>query len=301
MIQRGLRCLIIAALCSITVSAYADGVTVGLYAPTMPFTGTAARVETASKLADHFGAALGSNAVGRVYARASDFAAAVKKGEVTMALIDVAYLAHSGGNYTVVATVVRGGEIARPWQLVAKNATTLAQLQGKSLLVPSIGGRENDFVYAALFGGELPRNFFSKVDVAPDSISGLTALSLGKADAAVVPGGVELPSGFASVLSLTSAADAVVVVYGSDAQVRSKIAAAVASFTGSGVVGGLRTSDADVVKSLGRRFVVPVRRGPMAVPPAKFVVGELVVGAVQQIARPLLSTFVAHSDFSSLD
>jgi len=278
----------------------AENITVGMFTPSLPYAGTGARVEAAAKLADHLGAALGGTGVGRVYARATDFAAAVKKGEVGAALVDVAYLSHTPSAYSVVATVVRGGEVARPWQLVSKAGTTLAQLRGKTLLVPTLGGRENDFVYAALLGGELPRDYFAKIDTAPDSVSAVAAVGLGKADAVVVPGGVTLPSGLVSILSLTSAADAVLVVYGNNAALRSKIVAAVTSYQGDSVVGGLRTSDADVVTALARRFVVAIKRGLMVVPAPKLLVGDLLNGHAPTLPRTPGAHFVSHVDFSQV-
>lgn len=281
-------------------AAQADGFTVGIYAPSLPYPGTAARVQAVGKLAEHFGDAVGATGVGRVYARASDFAAAVKKSDVAMALVDVAYLAQAGGNYAVVAVAVRGGEVARPWQLVGKTGTTLAQLKGKIILVPAIGGHENDFVYAALFGGELPRDYFAKIETAPDSVSALAAVGFGKADAVVVPGGLALPAGMAPLLSLTSTADAVLVVYGIDAARRAKVVTAITSYRGDLIVGGLRTSDTDVVAALRRRFVVAPRRGLMVVPAAKLLVGELLRGGRGLPTRADVTKFVSHVDFSQV-
>ncbi len=278
----------------------ADGLTVGMYAPSLPYPGTAARVQAVGKLAEHFGKAVGVTGVGRVYARASDFATAVKKAEVTIALVDVAYLAHTGGNYTVVAAAVRGGDVARPWQLIGKTGTTLAQLQGKTLLVPAIGGHENDFVYAALFGGELPRDYFAKLDTAPDSVSAIAAVGFGKADAVVVPGGIELPPGMVALLSLTSATDAVLVVYGTDAKLRAALVTAITTYQGDSIVGGLRTSDAEAVASLRRRFVIAARRGLMVVPAAKLLVGELLRGVRAAPTRSDVTQFASHVDFSQV-
>ena len=278
----------------------ADGLPVGMYAPSLPYPGTAARVQAVGKLAEHFGKAVGVTGVGRVYARASDFATAVKKADVAIALVDVAYLAHAGGNYTVVAAAVRGGEVSRPWQLVGKSGTTLAQLQGKTLLVPAIGGHENDFVYAALFGGELPRDYFAKLDTAPDSVSAIAAVGFGKADAVVVPGGIELPPGMVALLSLTSATDAVLVVYGTDAKLRAALVTAITTYQGDSIVGGLRTSDAEAVASLRRRFVIAARRGLMVVPAAKLLVGELLRGVRAAPTRSDVTQFASHVDFSQV-
>ncbi len=292
--------LCIAAVVWWPATVHADGLTVGMYAPSLPYPGTAARVQAVGKMAEHFGKAVGVNGVGRVYARASDFAAAVKKSEVAIALVDVAYLVHASSNYTVVAVAVRGGEVTRPWQLVGKTGTTLAQLRGKPLLVPAMGGHENDFVYAALFGGELPRDYFAKIDTAPDSVSALAAVGFGKADAVVVPGGIALPPGMVAMLSLTSTADAVLVVYGADTDRRAKLVAAIISYQGDSVVGGLRTADADVVASLRRRFVVTLRRGLMVVPAAKLLVGELLRGVRTPAPQANVTQFVSHVDFSQV-
>lgn len=291
---------IIAVITWWPAAAHADGVTVGMYTPSLPYPGTAARVQAVGKLAEHFGNAVGVTGVGRVYARASDFAAAVKKSEVAIALVDVAYLAQAGGSYSIVAVAVRGGEVARPWQIVGKTGTTLAQLKGKTLLVPAIGGHENDFVYAALFGGELPRDYFAKIETAPDSVSAVAAVGFGKADAVVVPGGIELPAGLVSLLSLTSTADAVLVVYGTDAVRRAKMVTAITSYQGDAIVGALRTSDTDVVAALRRRFVVAPRRGLMVVPAAKLLVGELLRGGRALPARADVTQFVSHVDFSQV-
>jgi hypothetical protein len=173
----------------------AQTVTVGLFAPTAPFPSTSARVELASRLGEHVGKRLGVGGAGKVFARGADFAAAVKKGEVTVALVDAVHLAIAGGNYTVIAAAVRGGETSHGWQLVARGVDKLSGLRGKRVLVPGIGGRESDLVLSVLFAGEVSRDYFAKIETAPDTVSALAALGLGKADAAIVPTGVDLPGG----------------------------------------------------------------------------------------------------------
>ena len=77
------------------------------------------------------------------------------------------------------------------------------------MLVPSLGGHEAAFVMNVLLGGEVGRDFFAKIDPAPDTASALAALELGKADAAVVPVTGELPAGTAEVLPLPALANPV--------------------------------------------------------------------------------------------
>ncbi|MCX5742822.1 MAG: hypothetical protein NT062_10030 [Proteobacteria bacterium] len=267
---------------------------VGVFAPSAPFASTGARVELANKLAAHLAKGLGGTGIGRAYARSGDFAAAIKKGEVTIAVVDAAYLAIAGGTYTVIATATRNGEASQGWQLVAKGVGGIAQLEGKRILVPAIGGRENDFVLNVLLGGEVRRDFFAKVEAAPDTTSTLAALGLGKADAAVVPTGVELPAGFAKVLGLPSLSTPMLVAYGVvTAAQKSAIAAAAISFRGeASTIGGFAVGG-DGAAQLARRFAVPQKRGPLVVPAVRLLVGDLVEGRTFAIERSKLDQFIA--------
>jgi phosphonate ABC transporter substrate-binding protein len=275
-------------LCS---AARAETVTVGLFAPTAPFPSTAARVELASKLGDVIGAALGGKATGKVFARAGDFASAVKKGDVQIALVDAAYLANAGGGYTVLAAAVRGGDTQHRWQLVARGAEKFGDLKGKRVLVPAIGGRETDFVLDVLLGGEVGKDYFGAIESAPDTASALAALGLGKADAAVVPAGVELPSSVVTVLALPAVSGPVLVAYGLTAAQRTAVASAVVSFQGDATVAGFKAASADQVQAVARRFTVPVKRGPLAVPAVRLLVGDLVEGRTFSIERTPVTAF----------
>jgi hypothetical protein len=284
--------LVLALVLVLVPRADADTVTVGLFAPTAPFPSTSARVELATKLGEHVGKALGQTGNGKVFARSSDFAAAVRKGEVGVALVDAAYLAVAGGNYTVIASAVRGGETQHGWQLVARGTDKLAGLKGKRVLVPGIGGRESELVLSVLLAGEVPKDYFAKIETAPDTVSALAALGLGKADAAVVPAGVDLPSGATVVLKLPALSGPVLVSYASiSAQQRQTLAASVVSFKGDATVAGFRAADADAVKQIARRFVVPAKRGPLAVPAIRLLVGDLVEGRKLAIERTPVTAF----------
>lgn len=285
--------LVVLAMLALSATAQAQNVTVGLFAPTAPFPSTPARVDLASKLGDHIGKALGGSGSGKVFARGADFAAAVKKGEVTIALVDAAYLAVAGGNYTVVAAAVRGGESTHGWQLVARGTEKLSALKGKRVLVPGIGGRESDFVQNVMFGGEIAKDFFGKVEAAPDTVSALAALGLGKADAAIVPAGVTLPQGAAVVLQLPALSGPVLVVYGTATANKQAIADAAASFKGDATVASMKTADSEAVRAVARRFVVPVKRGPLAVPAIRLLVGDLVEGRTFAIERTPITAFAA--------
>ncbi len=286
-----MRILVLAILALGSV-AHAETITVGLYAPSEPFLSTAARVELAKKLGAHLGAALGGTGVGRVYARAGDFSSAVKKGEVTVAIVDATYLAGVGGGYTVLAAATRSGDATHSWQLVSRSAEKINQLKGKRVLVPSVGGREAEFVLNVLLGGEVGKDFFGKIEAAPDTASTLAALGLGKADAAVVPASVELPGGVTTVLALPQLSGPVLVAYGSvTAQQRQALAAAALTFKGDGTISGFNSANGDAVRSVARRFSIPVKRGPHAVPAVRVVVGDLVEERTFTIERTPATAF----------
>ena len=284
----------IAILCMLVGVGRAETLTIGLYAPTAPFASTAARVELATKLGEHFGKALGVTGNGKVFARAGDFASAVKKGEVTVALVDATYLAAAGGNYTILAGAVRNGDINHGWLLVARGATKIADLKGKRVLVPGIGGREADFIANVLFGGEVGKDFFAKIEAAPDTASALAALGLGKADAAIVPAGVDIPAGATKLLELPVLSGPVLVAYGAVPPARrNALVEAAATFKGDATVAGLKPADPEAVKTIARRFAPPVKRGPLAVPAIRLLVGELVEGRTFSIDRTSAASFAA--------
>jgi hypothetical protein len=254
-------------------AAAADPLRVGMYTPATPFEGTAARLDFATKVAKHIG---GPDAVGRVYGKAGDFASALRKGDIDLAVVDATYLAASGGSYAVLAVAVRGGDTKSGWDLVARGTVdNVLALKGKTVLTPPVGGRESAFVSEALLGGELPPDFF-KVDSSPDVLSAIAALGIGKADAAVVPSGLALPSGTNRVVSLPAISWPVLIASPrASADTQALAAERAPTFSSTGAITGFRSGSADAYKSLARRFGRPVRRGPMVVPNLRIAVGEL--------------------------
>ena len=285
---------VLAVILSVVVSgseARAETVTVGLFAPTAPFPSTAARVELATKLGEAISKALGGAANGKVFTRAGDFQGAVKKGDVQIALVDAAYLATAPGGYTVLAAAVRGGDTQHRWQLIARGVEKFSDLKGKRVLVPAIGARESDFVLNVLLAGEVARDYFGKIETAPDTASALAALGLGKADAAVVPAGVELPGSVVTVLALPPVSGPVLVAYGLTPAQRTAIAGAIGSFQGDATVAGFKPAAADAVASVARRYTVAPKRGPMVVPAVRLLVGDLVDGRTFAIERTPVTSF----------
>lgn len=268
--------------------AVADPVTVGVYAPSMPFDGTAARLELASKLAAHLA---GADGVGRVYGKASDFAAALARGEIQLAVVDAAFLAASGVAHTDLAVAIRGGDAAVAWQLVARAPIAgVLDLRGKTVVAPVAAPA--DFVDNAMLGGELPVGFF-RVEASPDVLSAVAAVDLGKADAAVVPGGIALPAGVVRIAALPTVSWPVLIAArGAPADVIARARERAPSFAGSGAIAGFRAGGADGYQALARRLRRAVRRAPMLLPNLRITVGALIEGRAFTIATPPLASYL---------
>jgi hypothetical protein len=245
-------------------------ITVGLFAPTAPFEGTGDRVGFVNGLAEHLAGAVDKKVTGKVFSSASAFSSAVKKGEIQFAVVDAPYAAAIGLPYKILGSATRGGSSTGQWQLVGTSGISkLADLEGKKVVVPSIGAKEAAFVTNSLLDGEVESSYFSKILEAADPKSALTMVSVGKADAAFVPAGVDVPAGLSVVMtlgsvgwpmfvSLPSADDATVKLFASSAK----------SYSASGAFSGFAGADAGHYKSLAGSFGRSTKKGPMAVPPA---------------------------------
>jgi len=196
------------------------------------------------------------------------------------------------GTHTVIATSIVDDQPARAWRLVGRAGTPLAQLRGKRVLVPSVGGREHDLVLNVLLGGDVGREFFDKIEPAPDTASALAALGLGKAEAAIVPAGGELPAGMADLLALPALPDPVLVVYaGLTADERKAVADAAASLPGDATIAGFRAADDGAVRALARRFFTASKQGPFAAAASRPAVADLAQGRTFAIERTPVATF----------
>lgn len=265
---------------------------VGLYTPSAPFDGPVARLEFVSALAGR----LGTPYVGRAYAKASDFAAAVKRGDIQFAVVDAPYLAALGVPYTVLAVAQRSGATAAPWSLVTStSAKNLLELKGKSVALPAIGAREEAFLTQVLFEGELGKEHFGKVILAPDALSALASVANGRADAAIIPGGpggVALPDGVHRVATLAPISWPVFVALPGASDV-TNVSAAVTGFTGPQVFERFVRVGPDELRALAARFARAERRPQLAVPSMHWTTAGLLRGRSFAIDRPDVLTYMA--------
>lgn len=246
--------------------AAAETLTVGMFAPSAPFSDTSARLAFATRLAEHLAKATGaSRGVGRVYTQAADFAAAVRRNAIDFALVDEPYLAAAGASYRVLAAAVHRSSARVAWQLVARGgARTVSDLEGKRIIVPGMGGREDDFVVHALFGSELTAGFFGAIETAPDALSAVATLGLQRADGACVPAGLPLPAGVTRITQLATTHWPLLVALpdASDADIR-RAADSLSGFAGDDVFSGFQAVGADAHTGLARRLRGSPRQGPL--------------------------------------
>lgn len=274
--------LIVCGAARVANAGGGDQITIGLYAPTAPFAGTGDRVSFVNAIADHLSASAGGRKVtGKVYSSAGAFSAAVKKGEIQFAVIDAPYGAAIGLPYKILGSATRGGSATGPWLLVAgAGVTKLADLKGKRLAVPAIGAKDQAFVSNALLDGEVDASFFAAIVDAADARSALTLVSVGKADAALVPSGVDLPGGLTSIVTLRAVGwPMFVALPGAPDDVVTSFGGAITGFSGTGTFTGFAAGDAGHAHALAGSFGREVKRGPMAVPPpARLTVREILEG-----------------------
>jgi ABC-type amino acid transport substrate-binding protein len=254
-------------------------VSVGLFAPAAPFSGPIPRLEFVSQLASHLAAALGAaKGTGRVYANAADFVSAARTGAIQYGVIDSNYAASRGLPYRILATAVRGGATSASWVLLSSSPVgSISELRGRRLAVPRMGPRIKQFVSSVLLDHELSADFFGGVIAAPDSLSAIAAVSVGRADAAFVPDGLPVPAGISRVATVAEIGWPVFVALpAADPAEANRAAAAATSFVGRAAFSGFSRDGLTVHRALVRRFGKRRRRAPIVTSPPHFALKEVV-------------------------
>jgi len=278
------RVLVLVGVLVVGGFARAEAETVGLFAPAAPFPGPVARLDYVTGLAAHLEKGVGGSWRGKTFARAADFAAAVRRGELDYAVVDAAYLAAAGVPHTVLAAAQRAGATGAAWEVVSMLPGGLDGLKGRTLAVPDIGARGETFVHDVLFEGELARDHFGKLLLAADALSALAAVERGRADAAVVPAGLALPAGARRAVTLRPVAWPLLVSLRGPG--RPEVARAAAGYDGR-VFNGFVQGDAgaEAVRALAARFTGRRRRVPILVPEPRLAASALLAGGRPTMPR----------------
>jgi hypothetical protein len=239
-------------------------------------------VSFVNAVAEHLASAAGGTKVtGKVYGSAAAFTAAVKKGEIQFAIVDAPYAAANGLPYNILGAATRTGAPSAGWQLIAKSSIgTIRDLRGAKLGIPPVGAKAQAFVTNALLGGEVDAAYFGAMTEAADARSAVTMITVGKVDAAVVPAGIDAPSGTKRITTLSTVGWPMFVSLPSaDAKLVTAFGERIKSFSGAGGFSGFTDASAGNYRGLMASFSKTGKRGPMALPPpARLTVKDLLVG-----------------------
>jgi hypothetical protein len=160
-----------------------------LYAPLAPLPSADARFSFVDKLARQLQSA-GISAQPKVFARATDLEAAIKRGQVDLAVLDAFYLAERGGNYNVLAVATASGEPYLRWGLHTHlPGNSILDLTSKRLAwVSPAGAKEATYINNVLLYGELRvAQFFTMSGPAPDISAAVSDVVLRRADCVFAP------------------------------------------------------------------------------------------------------------------
>lgn len=266
----------------------AADITLGVFAPAARFTSMQARIDLGERLAAHLeSASPGERIRSRVYARAADFEEAVSGGKIALALVDATYLVHG----KVTPQVLAAAPYVK-WDLMSRRYKSVAELRGKRLSVAA-GGQERRLV-DGLFEGEARQLFpgDEHLSVAQDSASALAALSVDKADAALLPTSESDPSDVRLLLDFPAMPGLLLVAY---PQVKpdayERITSAAAQFRGEGPVPLLRAAGNDVLETVRQRLTVAPRRAPLPTLPLRALIDALITAPVLTIPQRAAQDF----------
>lgn len=252
----------LAALALAAPAPAAADITLGVFAPAARFGNMQARIDLGQQLAAHLSSITGEQIKSRAYAQADDFDKASREG-LALALVDATHLVVSGGP----APRVLAAAPYVKWQLISRQVRTVSELRGKRLSLAAVGKGAERRLLEGLFEGEARQLFpeGERLSVAQDSASAEAALALGKADAALLPEGVQRPAGEMVVLLEFPAMPGLVLVayppVKPDAYERIRNAAA--SFHGADPLPSLLPADGDVLATVRQRLTVAPRRAPL--------------------------------------
>lgn len=301
MARLGAVALTVAALAA--ASPLHAEVVLGVFAPAAPLENTEARLELGTALAAHLTTALpqGEKVRPRVFARVAEFE---KAKDLALVLVDSTYVPFAPASWRVVA---RSPDMA--WQLVArKGIDSVAALmrQPQRRLSVATGGSDSlaSRIADGLLRGEA-RALFTHISQAPDSVSALATLALGKVDCVLVPRDTPMMLGSATAILSLDAEPMPGMVLMATSQLgdeRRRLFAEVApTFRGAAPVPSLFAADARTREAIVQRLAVTARRGPMAAAPLRALVGRLLVDPVASIPLPPPEAFVAVPPAPSAD
>lgn len=236
---------------------------IGIYAPSVEFGTTQARLAYVQGLAKAIEQSTGLKAEAQSYASL----AALKTDAVDYAIIDGPCYAVNLGAWKLVANANIGGATSRTWALYSSAGDSMQSLRGKKLAFVAAGCNDSAFVDNAMLESELDPQFFAARIGEKDLTGAIAAVSSYKAAQAVfAPSGSV--SGLTKLFDTASVPNPAFVVVGAKlpAAVAEKVSTAVIGYGGSGAITGWSPPSREPFVSLSNRlnrsFKVPVLATP---------------------------------------
>jgi hypothetical protein len=236
--------------------------TLGIYAPTVPFASSQARLQYVQSLAKAIESATGSKV------QASSF---TSLGQLTSKKVDFAiiegqcFASNSKGDLLAVAKV--GGGTARSWALYSSQGPNLNQLSGKRLAYVKTGCDDTGFIENAMLESEVSGSYFSGKVGKPDVSAAVAEVASRKgAEGVFAPSGQQ--KGLTKVFDTGSVPNPAFVQLNTKLPKATveKVQSVVRSFGGGGAISGWEAGSDSTYRQLRGRMGRRVKRGVMADP-----------------------------------
>ncbi len=234
---------------------------VGIFAPTIEFGSSQARLSYVQGLAKAIEQATGIKTDAQSYANV----AALRKDNVDLAIIDgPCYAANPTGKLIASATI--GGATTRTWALFSSAGETMQALKGKKLAFIASGCNDAGFIDNAMLESEVDPAFFGARTGKLDLTAAIAEVASYKAAQAVFAP-VGAAKGLTKLFDTGPVPNPAFVVLGKLPEpVADKVAAAVIGFGGGGAIGGWTKPSREIYTELAGRLGHAAKTGVLANP-----------------------------------
>jgi hypothetical protein len=225
-------------------------VTVGIYAPSIEFGASTARLAYVQAIAK----AIEQNAGIEVEAQSYANLAALKKDNPAFAIVDGPCYATNLG-WRLLATSTINGATTRAYALFASGSNSMQDLKGKRLAFIAAGCNDAGFVDNAMLDSEIDGAFFGARVGKPDLTAAIAEVAQVKTSQAVFAP-TSSGKGLTKLFDTTSVPNPAFVDLGSglpNATIE-KVAAAVQGFGGGGAIGGWTKPQRDIYTGFAGRL-----------------------------------------------
>lgn len=251
---------------------------VGIYAPSVAFDTSQARLTYVQGLAKAIEQATGIPTQAQSYATF----AALKKDNPEFAIIDgLCYALNTGWTPHAIANI--GGSTTRMYSLYASGANDMTGLRGKKLAYVQTGCNDAAFIDNAMLDSEVDDKFFS-ARVGEKELAGAVASVASYKTAQAVFAPASMAKGLTKLFDTGNVPNpAFVQLQGLPSSVSSKVAAAVTGYGGSGAISGWSKPQRELYTSLAGQLQQVKKYGIFAPAEASRPDPKEVLGDIQSL------------------